>query len=77
MGVGKIINIIYSAYGLKLLIAVGLTPLIYLCHTLVERGLGIQPILIGEAPDDRIASVAAEQSETFTEASASGSTRLP
>jgi len=25
------------------MIAVGLTPLIYLCHALVERGLGIQP----------------------------------
>jgi hypothetical protein len=54
MSTGKILNIIYSAYGLKLMIAVGLTPLIYLCHALVERGLGIQPILIGEAPDDRV-----------------------
>jgi queuosine precursor transporter len=54
MGVGKIVNIIYSAYGLKLLIAVSLTPLIYLCHALVERGLGIQPILIGDAPDDAV-----------------------
>jgi uncharacterized integral membrane protein (TIGR00697 family) len=27
--------------------------IIYLCHTLVERGLGIQPILVGgETPDD-------------------------
>jgi queuosine precursor transporter len=48
----QIINTIYTAYGLKILIAVGLTPLIYLCHALVERGLGIQPILIGDAPDD-------------------------
>lgn len=63
MSAGKIINIIYSAYGLKLLIAVGLTPLIYLCHTLVERGLGIQPILVGgEAPDD----VLAEKSSAAT-----------
>jgi uncharacterized integral membrane protein (TIGR00697 family) len=53
MSAGKIVNIIYSAYGGKLLIAVGLTPLIYLGHSLVERGLGIQPILVGgEAPDD-------------------------
>lgn len=59
MSPGKIVNIIYSAYGLKLLIAVGLTPLIYLGHTLVERGLGIQPILIGDAPDDSVASPAA------------------
>jgi uncharacterized integral membrane protein (TIGR00697 family) len=63
MSAGKIVNIIYSAYGLKLLIAVGLTPLIYLCHTLVERGLGIQPILVGgEAPDD----VLAEKSSAST-----------
>ena len=52
MTTGKILIIIYSAYGLKLIIAIGLTLLIYLCHTLVERGLGIQPILIGTAPDD-------------------------
>lgn len=59
MSVSKIVNIIYSAYGLKLMIAVGLTPLVYLCHTLVQRGLGIQPILVGgEAPDDREALAA-------------------
>ena len=50
----QILNIIYTAYGLKILIALGLTPLIYLCHALVERGLGIQPILIGTAPDDAV-----------------------
>ena len=56
MSTGKIVNIIYSAYGLKLFIAIGLTPLVYLCHTLVQRGLGIQPILVGgDAPDDRVA----------------------
>jgi queuosine precursor transporter len=43
MSAGKIINIIYSAYGLKLFIAISLTPLIYLAHALVERGLGIPP----------------------------------
>lgn len=60
MSASKIVNIIYSAYGLKLFIAVGLTPLVYLCHTLVQRGLGIQPILVGgDAPDDRV-PVAAE-----------------
>ena len=60
MSAGKIVNIIYSAYGLKLLIAIGLTPLIYLCHSLVQRGLGIQPILIGDAPDDRVVPSASE-----------------
>lgn len=43
MSTGKIINVIYSAYGLKLFIAIGLTPLVYLAHALVERGLGIPP----------------------------------
>jgi queuosine precursor transporter len=55
LSTGKILNLIYSAYGMKLIIAVALTPLIYLCHTLVERGLGIQPILVGgDAPDDAV-----------------------
>jgi uncharacterized integral membrane protein (TIGR00697 family) len=54
MSAGKIVNIIYSAYGLKLIIAIGLTPAIYVCHALVERVLGIPAIVIGEeAPDDR------------------------
>jgi len=61
MSTGKIVSIIYSAYGLKLLIAIGLTPLVYLCHSLVERGLGISPHVVGvTAPDDAVA--ATEQS---------------
>jgi uncharacterized integral membrane protein (TIGR00697 family) len=57
MATSKIVTIIYTAYGLKLLIAVGLTPFIYLCHTLVQRGLGIPPILVGgDAPDDAAAA---------------------
>jgi uncharacterized integral membrane protein (TIGR00697 family) len=48
----EIFTMIYTGYGLKVLIALGLTPLIYLSHTLVERGLGIRPILVGRAPDD-------------------------
>ncbi len=55
LSAGKIATIIYSAYGLKILIALGLTPLIYLCHALVERGLGIQPLLVNDPPDDRAA----------------------
>lgn len=43
LSTGKIINIIYSAYGLKVFIAIALTPLIYLVHALVERKLGIPP----------------------------------
>jgi uncharacterized integral membrane protein (TIGR00697 family) len=56
LSVGKIINIIYSAYGLKVLIALGLTPLIYLCHALVERRLGIPPHTLAET--DAIAAEA-------------------
>jgi uncharacterized integral membrane protein (TIGR00697 family) len=52
MATSKIVTIIYTAYGLKLLIAIGLTPFIYLCHTLVQRGLGIPALLVGDAPDD-------------------------
>ena len=32
----------------KLLVAVGLTPFIYLGHAFVERKLGIQPVVLGE-----------------------------
>jgi len=59
MATTDIVKVIYSAYGLKLLIALGLTPLVYLCHALVERGLGIQPHVIGvDAADDVIATAA-------------------
>ena len=49
MSTGKILNIVFSAYGLKLFIAFALTPLVYLCHALVQRGLGLAPIVL-EAP---------------------------
>jgi uncharacterized integral membrane protein (TIGR00697 family) len=53
LSTGKMVSTMYTAYGLKLCIAIGLTPLIYLFHTLVQRGLGIPAILVGgEAPDD-------------------------
>jgi uncharacterized integral membrane protein (TIGR00697 family) len=56
----KIKNIIVTNYGLKLVIAIALTPMIYVCHGLVERKLGIPPILVGgEAPDDVTAAEAA------------------
>ncbi|RKG97473.1 VUT family protein [Corallococcus sp. CA053C] len=43
-----IIQIILTSYAVKLLVAVGLTPLIYLGHTFVERKLGIAPVVLGE-----------------------------
>jgi uncharacterized integral membrane protein (TIGR00697 family) len=42
----QIVNMILSSYSLKILIAVGLTPLVYLAHTLVQRGLGIAPVVL-------------------------------
>ncbi|WP_224362415.1 queuosine precursor transporter [Hyalangium versicolor] len=39
-----VINIIVTSYMVKLLVAVGLTPIIYAGHALVERWLGMKPI---------------------------------
>lgn len=46
LGLSDILTMIRSSYTLKILIAVGLTPLVYLCHTLLQRGLGIEPLRI-------------------------------
>jgi hypothetical protein len=43
-----IINIILTSYAVKMLVAVGLTPFIYLGHAFVERKLGIKPVVLGE-----------------------------
>ncbi len=43
-----IFNIIITSYVVKMLVAVGLTPFIYLGHNLVERKLGIKPVVLGE-----------------------------
>jgi uncharacterized integral membrane protein (TIGR00697 family) len=43
-----ILNIIFTSYVVKLLVAVGLTPLVYLGHGFVERKLGIKPVVLGE-----------------------------
>lgn len=46
LGISDILTMIRSSYTLKILIAVGLTPLVYLMHALVQRGLGIEPVRI-------------------------------
>lgn len=46
MSTDEILRIMLSSYVLKLLIAVGLTPLVYLVHTLLERGLGLTPLKV-------------------------------
>lgn len=43
----KIIDIVLSAYGLKVVIAVALTPVIYACHSLVQKWAGITPAPVG------------------------------
>jgi uncharacterized integral membrane protein (TIGR00697 family) len=42
----KIVQIIFSAYVLKVMIAVGLTPLIYAGHALIERLFDLQPVSV-------------------------------
>jgi uncharacterized integral membrane protein (TIGR00697 family) len=42
-----IISIIFTSYVVKLLVAVGLTPIIYAGHALVERWMGIKPVVLG------------------------------
>jgi queuosine precursor transporter len=43
----KIVDIIFSAYGLKIFIALALTPAIYACHSLVQKWAGITPLPVG------------------------------
>jgi uncharacterized integral membrane protein (TIGR00697 family) len=43
----KIGEIILSAYGLKVFIAVALTPAIYACHAIAERWIGLEPLPVG------------------------------
>jgi hypothetical protein len=37
---------VVSSYTLKIVIAVGLTPLVYVLHAVVQRGLGISPVVL-------------------------------
>ncbi|WP_224244772.1 queuosine precursor transporter [Hyalangium gracile] len=43
-----VLNIIVTSYAVKLLVAVGLTPIIYAGHALVERLLGMKPVLLND-----------------------------
>lgn len=43
-----ITRIVLSSYAVKLLVAVGLTPIIYGLHALVERWLGLKPVVLGD-----------------------------
>lgn len=44
MGMSDIANIMFSSYTLKFLIALGLTPVIYAGHALVQHLLGLEPV---------------------------------
>jgi len=50
------LNMIISSYSLKIMIAVALTPAVYLIHVLVERGLGIAPVVLDDSGDPRPAT---------------------
>jgi queuosine precursor transporter len=48
MPIRKIGAILVSSYAVKLVVAIGLTPLIYAGHVLVERLMGIEPVILDE-----------------------------
>lgn len=48
MSAGQITEICLNSYLVKVLIAIGLTPVIYLGHALVERLLGMKPVILDE-----------------------------
>jgi uncharacterized integral membrane protein (TIGR00697 family) len=43
LSLSEVVNIIFSSYALKILIAIGLTPLIYAGHAVIERLLALSP----------------------------------
>lgn len=47
LATSTIVSIIYTSYAVKLLVAVGLTPLVYAGHALLQRYLGIRPVVLG------------------------------
>lgn len=49
LGFDQILNVIASSYAVKILIAIGLTPLIYAGHAAIERWFGLTPVPIGDA----------------------------
>ncbi len=46
--VAKMVDLVTTSYTLKIVVAIGLTPLIYAGHALVERVLGIPPVRLDE-----------------------------
>jgi uncharacterized integral membrane protein (TIGR00697 family) len=60
MSMARIVNIMISSYSLKILIAVGLTPLVYLAHAFVQRGLGLEPVVLDKNGDPILLELAGE-----------------
>ncbi|HEY8429564.1 MAG TPA: queuosine precursor transporter [Sandaracinaceae bacterium] len=48
LGFDQIINVIASSYAMKILIAIGLTPLVYAGHAAIERWFGMRPVRVDE-----------------------------
>jgi uncharacterized integral membrane protein (TIGR00697 family) len=42
-----VIEMILTAYVVKLAVAIGMTPVIYALHALIERRLGLEPLAVG------------------------------
>jgi uncharacterized integral membrane protein (TIGR00697 family) len=51
----KLIGLILTSYAVKLVVAVALTPMIYAGHTVVERVLKVQPVVLDDAGEPVIA----------------------
>lgn len=50
LGFDQIINVMLSSYAVKILIAIGLTPLIYAGHAMIERFFGLAPVQLEPKP---------------------------
>lgn len=48
LSAGRMADLAVGSYAAKLIVAIGLTPLIYFGHAILERALGIQPLHLDE-----------------------------
>jgi uncharacterized integral membrane protein (TIGR00697 family) len=58
--VAGVVSVVVSSYVVKLVVALGLTPLIYVSHSLVERWFGLEPLSVpGTLDEDALNGAAA------------------
>ena len=57
LGFDQIVNVIVSSYAVKVLIAIGLTPLIYVGHAAIERYFGLAPLKVEADPEPALEPV--------------------